>query len=248
MLFGRDARDALCVGLFNAVFAHRRAEAEHALGFRLIGGDVFNAGKHCIAQRGIRRGVEHHRHAAFRGIACDGFVDVHGDLELKQHHVVGCNRFFKESDVRARKAHVRAGGYDDAVVERAVRLFREHDVADRGRTAVRNINMGNVYPFADEGLEQGAAEGVVADAADHSDLRAEARGLYGLICALAAGRSREVFTCDGLARCRHAACCDDEIHHKASDDKKTGFPANRFHIFSKLNASGSAGSGLDGSV
>ena len=250
---GRTGRADGDEQLFHALFAELRSggadgglvdmaalvadgNAAQVAGLVLIRGEVRQAGKQLLGQRGAGGRVQHDGHTLVVGIFCNDRVDLHRDLELEHDEVKFGDAVLQEGDVLRRDGHVRAGHDEDAVLGAAVRLLLEDDDGAAGGRVVVIEDAGRVDPGLFAGAAHLVAVRVVTELAAHRDLRAEAGHLHGLIGALAAGSLVEALGEDRLALTREDARRDDLVHDKAADDQNFRFLSHCVSPFLRVSA------------
>ena len=210
--------------------------AAQVAGLVLIRGEVRQAGKQLLGQRGAGGRVQHDGHTLVVGIFCNDRVDLHRDFELEHDEVEFGDAVLQEGNVLRRDGHVRTGHDEDAVLGAAVRLLLEDDNGAAGGRAVVIEDAGRVDPGLFAGAAHLVAVCVVAELAAHRDLRAEAGHLHGLIGALAAGGLVEALGKDRLTLTREDARRDDLVHDKAADDQNFRFLSHCVSPFLRVSA------------
>ena len=93
---------------------------------------------------------------------------------------------------------------------------------DAGASHRVNTHMAHIDAFGGEVGDDSPAELVIADAADHGNLGAEASGGGRLVAALAADEGLEATGDEGLTELGQARGADDEIHHERPNDGDPG--------------------------
>ena len=170
------------------------------------------------ASEGARRSrVEDDGAAGRRDRRLDG---ADGHLVLQQRHGRGGEDVARRRDVAGPHVRVGARAHDDRVLPRPV----DRDQRHARRRVLIDDHVLDVDALVRKALAQARALRIAPDAADHRDVRAQARDGHRLVGALAAGQLAAVAAEHGLPRHRVVLDRHHEVEVDRADDDDHSAP------------------------
>ena len=167
------------------------------------------------------------------GIAGYDGIDLHGNFQLQNDHVILCDFFLQESDFLRGDRHIRAGYHDDPIVGLTV-FFFDLDVAHGRRLRFGTDDPFHIHAGGTHALQHRVAKSVPSNFADHRHFRAGTGGLNRLVRSFSAGGRGIMASQNGFALCRKPWGRNNQIHYKTAYDQNFSL----FHFIPPPHLSG----------
>ena len=179
-------------------------------GLHLIGNQDIGEGEQPGRMRGDGRRIENDGAAGIAGDAHGELGRLHPDFELDKEEVGRLDGGCGPADIAGVQREVGARDGQDGVVP----IVEDYRDCDAGAGHRVNAHMAYFDAFGAEVGDNGPAELVLTDAADHGDVGAEAGRGGRLVAALAPDKGLKATGDEGLAERGQTRGPDDQVHHE----------------------------------
>jgi len=213
------SRNFLQIFLDRAIFVSIQRQMGLHSGFLLVGGQVSHQCQQLIIKFRCGSGIQHNGDTGLLCPACDGPVDLNGNFQLQQYHVICMDDRLQPGNFFHPQGLVGTGDYDNPVLCGMFLNFQSY--MPHAAVCIRtHNNVADIHTGIPQGSEKNVLEQVISDAAHHGDISAKTGALQRLIGSFAAGSQMEGLPVDGLSGFWNALRGGNDVHDKAADHKE----------------------------